>query len=67
MNITNTAAVRTATTAAQSSTSDALHMLVLRKALDAESNAAAAMLQTLPQPAPSNNNTNMGTVVNTYA
>ncbi len=67
MNIANTPAVQTATAAAQSPTSDAVHMLVLKKALDSQAVAAAALIQALPQPVPLATEGNLGTQVNTFA
>lgn len=66
MNISNTPAVQAAAAAAQSSTSDAVNILVLKKAMDLQANAAMALLQALPQP-PLATQGSVGTRVNTYA
>lgn len=66
MNISNTPAVQAATAAAQSSTSDAVNMLVLKKAMDLQASAAMTLLQALPQP-PLATQGSVGTRVNTYA
>ena len=66
MNISNTPAVQTATAAAQSSTSDAVNMLVLKKALNMQAANAATLLQAIPQP-PLATQGAVGTKVNTFA
>jgi hypothetical protein len=66
MNIANTPAVQSASAAAQGQTSDALNILVLKKALDAQA-AAAALIQALPQSLPLATEGSLGTQVNTFA
>lgn len=62
--------VNTATALASAKTSDALNMVVLKKALDMQAVSAATMLdamqQSMPQPALANSGT-LGTQVNTFA
>ena len=62
--------VNTATALASAKTSDALNMVVLKKALDLQAVSAATMLdamqQSMPQPALAASGT-LGTQVNTYA
>lgn len=62
--------VNTATALASAKTSDALNMVVLKKALDLQAVSAATMLdamqQSMPQPALATSGT-LGTQVNTYA
>ena len=62
--------VSTATALASAKTSDALNMVVLKKALDMQAVAAATMLdamqQSMPQPALASSGT-LGTQVNTFA
>lgn len=60
------AIVSTATAQASRATSDAVQITVLKKALDAQANAAATLLQSLPQPALASSG-NLGTQVNTFA
>lgn len=70
MNIASTPAVQAATAAAQGPTSDAVNMLVLKKALNAQATAALGLIQALPQPpaAPAlATHGNVGTQVNTFA
>ncbi len=50
MNIASSTSVQSATTAAQGQTSDAVNMLVLKKALNTQAAAAIGLLQGLPQP-----------------
>jgi hypothetical protein len=66
VNISNTPAVQAATSAAQSSTSDAVNMLVLKKALNMQSESAMTLLQAIPQP-PLATQGSVGTKVNTFA
>jgi hypothetical protein len=66
MNISNSSAVQAATSAATASTSDAVNMLVLKKALNMQAASAATLLQALPQP-PLANSGNVGTRLNTFA
>ncbi|CAN7326520.1 putative motility protein YjfB-like [Acidovorax sp. 93] len=62
--------VNTATALASAKTSDALNMVVLKKALDMQAVSAATMLdamqQSMPQPALATSGT-LGTQVNTFA
>lgn len=62
--------VNTATALASAKTSDALNMVVLKKALDMQAVSAATMLdamqQSIPQPALATSGT-LGTQVNTFA
>ena len=66
MNISSSTAVQAATAAAQSSTSDAVNMLVLKKALNQQASSAMQLLQALPQP-PLATQGSVGTKVNTFA
>ncbi len=50
MNITNTPAIQTAVAATQAATADAVHVQVLKKALDLQATTAATLLQAIPQP-----------------
>ena len=62
------AIVRTATNQASQTTSDALNIAVLKKALNTQAATAATMLQSLNQPAPTlATSGTMGTKVNTFA
>lgn len=67
MNIASTPAVQTATAATQGATADAVHLLVLKKALDQQTVAAAALLQALPPAQPLAASGNLGTRLNTFA
>lgn len=58
--------VSTSTALASRQTSDAINITVLKKALDVQASAAAALLQALPQPALATSGT-LGTQVNTFA
>ena len=62
--------VNTATALASAKTSDALNMVVLKKALDMQAVSAATMLdamqQSMPQPALATSGA-LGTQVNTFA
>jgi hypothetical protein len=62
--------VNTATTLASAKTSDAVNVMVLKKALDMQATSAATLLeavqQPLPQPALATSGT-LGTQVNTFA
>jgi hypothetical protein len=60
------AIVNTATAMSQSQTTQAVQVHVLRKAMDTQENAAATLLQALPQPPLATSGT-LGTQVNTYA
>ena len=66
MNISNTPAVQAATSAAQSNTSDAVNVLVLKKALNMQASADMTLLQAIPQP-PLAKQGAVGTQVNTFA
>ena len=50
MNIASTPAVQAATAAASQPQSDAVQIRVLKKALDAQASAAAALIASLPPP-----------------
>lgn len=55
---------------ANAKNSDALNVLVLKKALDQQKDSASALLDALPQPAPTANlatSGNLGTQVNAWA
>ena len=69
MNIASTTAVQSATAATQSSTSDAVNIAVLKKALDVQASAALGLIQALPQPQVPQLATegSLGTQVNTFA
>ena len=62
--------VATATNLASARTSDALNMVVLKKALDVQASSATTMIeamqQSMPQPALATSGT-LGTQVNTFA
>jgi hypothetical protein len=58
--------VNTASSLASAKTSDAVNVVVLKKALDIQAVAAATLLDALPQPALATSGT-LGTQVNTYA
>ena len=62
--------VNTSTSLASAKTSDALNMVVLKKALDMQAVSAATMIdamqQSMPQPQLATNGT-LGTNVNTFA
>lgn len=66
MNISSSSAVQAATAAAQASNSDAVNMLVLKKALNQQASTAMQLLQALPQ-APLATQGAVGTKVNTFA
>lgn len=67
MNISSTPAVQSATNATAASVSDAVNVLVLKKALDIQAVAAATLLQSLPQLPALASTGNVGTRVNTFA
>ena len=70
MGIASTAAVQSATAAAQAPTSDSLNIRVLKKALDVQESNAQTLLDALPQPAPAPalaTEGTLGTQLNTYA
>lgn len=62
--------VNTATALASAKTSDALNMVVLKKAIDIQASSAATLLdavqQSMPQPALATSGS-LGTQVNTFA
>jgi hypothetical protein len=58
--------VQAATSAAQSSTSDAVNILVLKKALKMQADSAMTLLQAIPQP-PLATQGAVGTKVNAFA
>jgi hypothetical protein len=66
VNISNTPSVQTATAAMQSANSDAVNVLVLKKALNMQASSAMTLLQALPQP-PLATQGAVGTRVNTFA
>jgi len=66
MNIASSTSVQSATAAAQGPTSDAVNMLVLKKALNTQAAGAIGLLQALPQPALATQGP-VGTKVNTFA
>ena len=67
MNISSTPAVQSATSAAAAPASDAVNILVLKKALNTQAAAAAALIQALPQPPALASTGSVGTRVNTFA
>ena len=67
MNISSTPAVQSATSAAAAPTSDAVNILVLKKALNTQAAAAATLIQALPQPPALASTGAVGTRVNTFA
>ena len=67
MNISSNPAVQSATSAASAPTSDAVNVLVLKKALNTQAAAAATLLQALPQPPALASTGTVGTRVNTFA
>jgi hypothetical protein len=66
MSIASTSAVQTATTSAQGANADVVNVLVLKKALDAQANNAAQLIQSLPQPQLATSGS-LGTQVNSFA
>ena len=66
MNISNTPAVQSATSAATAPSSDVVNLIVLKKALDAQTAGALSLIQALPQP-PLASTGPVGTKVNTFA
>ena len=60
------AIVSTASAQASRTTADAVQINVLKKALDIQANAAATLLQALPQPALATSGS-LGTQVNPFA
>ena len=67
MNIANTPGVQAATSAAQDPAAGAAQILVLKKALNAQSANAMTLLQALPQPLPLANSGTLGRNLNTLA
>jgi hypothetical protein len=68
MGIASTAAVQSATAAAQAPASDSLNIRVLKKALDVQESNAQTLINALPQPAPPlATEGSLGTQLNTYA
>jgi hypothetical protein len=67
MNIANTPAVQAASAAAQGDTADAVNMLVLKKALNQQASAAAALIEALPTPPSLATSGSVGTRLNTFA
>ena len=67
MNISNTPAAQAATSAASATTSDAINILVLKKALNIQAAAAATLLQALPQPPLLASTGSVGTRIDTFA
>jgi hypothetical protein len=67
MNIANTPAVQSASAAAQGDTADAVNMLVLKKALNQQASAAAALIEALPTLPPLATSGSVGTRLNTFA
>lgn len=59
--------VSTATAMASQTNSDALNVRVLKKALDIQADAAATLLQALPQPPALASSGSVGTQLNTFA
>lgn len=66
MNIASLSALQPAIAAAQSDTSDAVNIMVLKKAMDIQASSAMTLLQALPQPALATQGS-VGTKVNTFA
>jgi hypothetical protein len=66
VNISSTPAVQSATSAASAPASDAVNVLVLKKALNTQAAAAATLLQALPQPPALASTGTVGTRVNTF-
>jgi hypothetical protein len=66
MNITSASGAAAAVTAAAGSTAEAAQIAVLKKAQNLQASSAAALIQSLPQPALSTSGS-LGTKVNTYA
>ena len=59
--------VGTATALATQKNSDALNIHMLKKAIDIQANAAATLIQALPQVPTLATSGNLGTQLNTYA
>ena len=58
--------IHTATALSAAQTSEAVNVTVLKKAIDIQADAAATLLQALPQPSLATSGT-LGTQVNVYA
>lgn len=67
MNTSSTPAVQSATSAAAAPASDAVNVLVLKKALNIQAAAAATLLQALPQAPALASAGSVGTRLNTFA
>lgn len=67
MNISSSTATQVATNAASAPGGDALNVLVLKKALNAQAAGAAALIQALPTPPALATSGSLGTRVNTLA
>ena len=67
MDITSNSGVSAATAAAQGPAADAVNITVLRKALDAQAQAAATLIEAIPQPPQLATEGSLGRNVNTYA
>jgi len=67
MNIASSSSVQSASAAAQSANSDAVNILVLKKALDLQAVNAATLLQALPPAPPLATSGSVGTRVNAFA
>lgn len=66
MNISSSTAVQAAVAADQANPSDAINILVLKKAINQQASSAMQLLQALPQP-PLATEGSVGTKVNTFA
>jgi hypothetical protein len=67
MNLTNSPGVSAAALAAQGPAVDSVHILVLRKALDAQAASALALIDAIPPNPPLATSGSLGTRLNTYA
>jgi len=67
MDIANSPSVNTASRYAQADTADAVNLLVLRKAMDAQESTAAQLLDALPQPPKLATEGAVGRNLNVYA
>ena len=67
MDITNNSGVSAAVAATQGPSTDAVHISVLRKALDSQAATAAALIAAIPQPPQLATEGSLGRNVNTYA
>lgn len=66
MQITNNPGLRSAVSAASAPSSDAVNILVLKKALDMQAASAVQLIEALPQPALATSGS-VGRLVNTFA